>query len=75
MVLFFSKAHKHDTAVVRIADAVLPAFHTQLGSIMSFTRTTENSPNLTKEPVNYGSKVKSASIFYPACIVTPEILL
>ena len=51
IVWFFSKLQRHETAVVRIAAAVRPAFHTQLGNIISFTSITENSPNLkyTKE--------------------------
>ena len=39
-----SKAHRHDTAVVRIAAAVRPARHTQFGRMMSFTKLWANSP-------------------------------
>lgn len=44
-----SSAHMHETAVVLMAPATFPAFHTQLGMIMSFTTTTAKSPNLFRE--------------------------
>ena len=46
--LLWSSAHRQDTAVVRMAAAVLPAFHTQLGRIMSRTTCTPCSLNLQK---------------------------
>lgn len=44
-----SSAHTQEVAVVLMAPATLPAFHTQLGMMISLTTITANSPNLWQE--------------------------
>lgn len=48
MSWFLSKHQRQETAVARIADAVLPAFHTQFGKMISLISWTAKSPNLAK---------------------------
>ena len=52
-----SRAQRQDTAVVRMAVAVLPACHTQLGRIMVWTTRREKSRNRSRESRVWGALI------------------